>query len=134
MLSELFSYDPKDIDPEHRELMADILTVRGEYLRASAEVSDLRARSWAGEVGLDDLAELKAVDLVKLRTDYAERVRGLLVNVVDVGGLMELFPAVLAGVLQNFKVPLPVLMEAFGIDLDNFKLASDALKDLMEDL
>lgn len=134
MLSELFSYDPKDIDPEHRVLMAGILQARGEYLRASAEISDLRARAWSGEEGLGDIADLKAVYLTKLRADYTEQVRALLVDAVDVGGLMELIPAVLAGVLQNFKVPLPVLMEAFGIDLDNFKMASDALKDLMEDL
>lgn len=134
MFPQLFSYNPDDIDPAHRELMARILKARGEYLRVSAEVSDLRARTWAGEKGLDGVAELKAAYLAKLRTDYTEQVRELLKESVDLEGLTDLIPAVIAGVLQNFKIPLPVLMEAIGVDLDNFKLLSEGLKELIEDL
>ena len=77
MFSDLLTYDPEDVAPEYREKMAVILKARGEYLRATAEVSDYRARSWSGEAGLDDIAELRAANLAKLREDYAQMVRDL---------------------------------------------------------
>lgn len=133
MLKELFTYNPDDIHPTHREQMAAILKTRGEFMRASAEVSDLRARAWAGETGLNDLIELKAADLAKLRQDHAPRLIGLLKDSVDVDGLMSLVPMLAAGILQNFRVPLPVLLEALGVDFDNFKLLAEQLKDFINE-
>lgn len=134
MLTELFSYDPNTISPENRVQMAGILQARGEYLRASAEISDLRARAWSGEEGLGDISDLKAVYLTELRKNYTKQVGVFLKSAVDLEGLKELVPTVLAGVLQNFKTPLPVVMEAVGMDLDNFKIAAEQLKRLMEEL
>ena len=133
MFQELFTYNPADIQPAHREQMAAILKARGEFMRASAEVSDLRARAWAGETGMDDLIELKAADLAKIRQDYAPLMIGLLKESVDVEGLLSLVPMLVAGVLQNFRVPLPVLLEALGVDFDNLKLLAEQLKDFINE-
>lgn len=133
MFTELFSYDPSAIEPEHRERMAGILKARCEYLRAAAEVMDYRARAWAGEMGLSEIAELKAADLAKLRQDFSKQVMELLKTSVDLEGLMESLPMLVLAVLRNFKVPLPIVMEAIGLDLDQFKFLTEELKKLVND-
>lgn len=133
MFTELFSYDPSAIEPEHRERMAGILRARREYLRAAAEVMDYRARTWSGEVGLGEIAEIKAADLAKLRQDFSKQVMELLKASVDLEGLMESLPMLVLAVLRNFKVPLPIVMEAIGLDLDQFKFLTEELKKLVND-
>lgn len=133
MFGQLFTYNPADFDEETREKMASILKARAEYLHASAEVLELRCRAWAGEAGIEDLAELKASNLAKLRQDYAERMQNLFVDAVNMEGLVALLPMVAGGVLQNFKIPLPVLLEAAGLDLDYLQIAVRGLKGLFED-
>ena len=133
MLTELFSYDPSAIEPEHRDHMARILKARTEYMRAAAEVIDYRARAWAGEEGLEDVAGLKAADLTKVREDYFREMRELVKASVNVEGLMDMVPMLVVAVLQNFKIPLPVVLEAMGIDLDQLKLFVEQLKKLIDD-
>jgi hypothetical protein len=133
LLNELFSYDPKDIRPEIREQMAGLLRMRMDLLRATTEVLEYRARVWAGEAGLEDIAELKAADLARLRADHLALVIDLVKNSVNVEGLKGLFPVVLVGVLQNVNIPLPVILEAVGADLDNFKSVAESLKRLVEE-
>ena len=134
LFSDLFTYDPADIDPERRLQMVGILRARAEYLHAAADVSEYRIRSWSGEAGLGDIAELKAASLARLRQNYADRVRSFIKESVDIEGLTDLIPAVISGVLQNFKVPLPVLMEALGIDLDQFKMLAEQIRELNNDM
>jgi len=131
LLAELFAYDPAVVDPEIRAKMADILKARGEILRASAEVSDLRARSWAGEEGLTDFIDLKAQDLAKLRDDYGQQMIPFVKDSVDVDGLMGMLPMFGIAVLQNFKVPPMLLLEA--LDIDNIKMVATKLKSLVDE-
>lgn len=132
MLTELLSYDPADIDPALREKMAGILKDRAELLRAQAEVSDLRSRAWAGEEGLSDIIELKAADLTKLREDYMSQVRVLVKDSVDVEGLLGVLPMMGLAVLQKFKVPPTLLLEAMGVDFDHFKKLVDEVKEMLK--
>lgn len=134
LLKELLTYDPSSLNAEQREQMAGILKARGEILRASAEVSDLRARAWAGEEGMADLIELKAADLAKLREDYMNQVRPFISTAVNVEGLTGLLPMMAMAVLQNFNIPLPVVMEALGIDVDQIKLLVDKGKEVFDEM
>jgi len=134
MFSSLFSYDPATLPAEQREAMAGILKARSEMLAAQAEVTSIRAQAWGGTPAAADLAELKAQELAKLRQAWIEQVRPFLKDAVDVENLMELVPAVVAGVLQSFKIPLPIILESLGVDVDAIKLAADGLKELLEDL
>lgn len=134
MFSALFAYNPDALPAEQREAMAAILKARGEMLKVQAEVVDLRAQAWAGVAGASDLADLKGQDLQKVRQAWLEQVRPFLKDAVDVENLMELVPAVVAGVLQSFKIPLPIILESLGVDVDGIKLAAEGLKELLEDL
>lgn len=138
MLGELFehvlTYDPKTIDPEIRESMGRIIQARADYLAASAQVAAMRAKIWAGDTNLSALADIQADDLTKARLDYAMQVRNLVKEAIDLDSLMELVPMIIAGLLQSVKVPFPVLFEAVGVDLDQVKLAAEALRDMFEEL
>lgn len=134
LFSAMFSYDPATLPADKREQMAEILKARGEILRVQAEVVDLRAQSWAGVPGASDLAEIKAQDLAKARLAWVEKAKPFVVASVDTDSLMELLPMIIGGVLQSFKVPLPVVLEALGADVDNLKVMVEALKELLEDL
>lgn len=134
MFSALFAYNPDSLPAEQREAMAGILKARGEMLKVQAEVVDLRAQAWAGVQGASDLAEIKGQDLQKVREAWLNQVRPFLAGSVDLENLMELVPAVVAGVLQSFKVPLPIILESLGVDVDGIKLAAEGLKELLEDL
>lgn len=106
MLIELFSYDPSAIEPEHRDHMARILKARTEYMRAAAEVIDYRARAWAGEEGLEDVAGLKAADLTKVREDYFREMRELVKASVDVEGLMDMVAHACCGGAAELQDPV----------------------------
>lgn len=133
LLTELFAYDPADIEPEYREKMAGILKARAELFSLSSEVTGLRARAWAGEEGLTDLIDLKAADLAKLREDYGKQMIALFKVSVDVEGLLGLLPMLGLAVLNKFKVPPLLLLEAAGMDVDNLKLIAQQLKELVEE-
>lgn len=133
MFAELFSYDPANLPAEVREQMAAILTTRGVLQRASADVSDLRARAWAGEEGLTEVIELKAADLAKLREDFSAHFVPFIKDSVDLDGLMEMLPMFALGVLSKFKVPPLLLLEAIGMDVDNLKLLADKLKEAFDE-
>lgn len=133
MFDELFSYDPNSVSQEIRSQMIRILKARGEHQRYSAEVSELRARAWAGEDGLTGITELKAADLAALRADYIALVLPFLKASVDVEKLMDLLPALGMAILQTLNVPLPVIMEAAGGDFDNFKMLAEQLKELINE-
>lgn len=136
MIEELFNhvlnYDPNDLDPAIREQMATIIKARAEFLTASAQVATMRARIWAGEDGLTSLAEIQANDLTKARMDYVEHARALLKESVDLEGLKNLAPMIVAGVLQSVRVPFPVLFEALGVDIDQVKVVAHLLRELFE--
>lgn len=134
MFDELLSYDPAAVEPQYQERMASILRARGEILRASAEVSDLRARAWAGEQGIAVLIELKAANLAALRQDYTGQLKPFFQDVVDVQHFKELVPMLVLVVLQGLKVPLPVLFEAVGVDFDTFKTLAEQLKEVISEL
>lgn len=134
MSAELLNYDPSTVEPEIRAQMAGVLRARNEILRASADVAELRARAWDGEAGATDLIDLKAADLAKIREDYINRLRPFLKEAVDTEGLKDMFPMLVVALLQNFKVPAPVVLEAIGVDVDQIKLFVNSIKDLIEDL
>lgn len=134
MFDELFSYDPSAIDPEYRERMALILQARSEMLAATSEVAALRARVWAGEIGLGGLIELKAAELAKLRSNFNGQIVPFLKEVVDLEHFKSLVPMLAMVVMQGLKVPLPVLAESVGVDFDHFKLLAEQLKDVISDL
>lgn len=134
IFSAMFSYDPNTLPAEQRVAMADILKTRSEVLRAQAEVADVRARAWAGEAGASDLADIKAQDLQNLRQGWLEKLAPFLKDAVDTDSLMELVPVIVAGALQSFKIPFPIILESVGIDVDGVKMAAEGLKDLLEDL
>lgn len=131
MFTELLSYDPETLDPEIREQVSNILQARSELLVVQAEVAGLRARVWAGEDGLDDAIDLKAADLLKLREDHRDQFVKLLKVSVDVEGLVELLPALGVALLQKFNIPLPVVLEASGADIDALKLLVEKTKELI---
>lgn len=132
MLTELFSYDPAEIDPERRKQMSIILSSRAAMVRAQADVGELRARTWAGEDGLNDIIDLKAADLDKLREDYRRHVQEMLSTAVDVQGLLETLPMLALAVLQKFNVPPMLLLEALGVDFDALKVVTEGIKDMIE--
>lgn len=132
MLDELLSYDPDALSVKKREQMAKILLARAEFLRAAADVAELRSRAWTGDKGATELAELKGADLTKLRQDYVEHALVVLQDGVNVEHLQSLLPMVMMAALQSFKTPLPVLLEAVGLDIDYFKLASRGIKEFIE--
>lgn len=134
MIDQLFSYDPSTIAPKYREQMAEIITARLTYLKASVEVNELRARSWGGEAGLTEIIELKSADLAKLRMDFVEKLMPFLQEVVNLDALKGLLPMVALGVLNTFKVPLPVIGEAIGLDVDNIKMMGESIKELIEEV
>lgn len=134
MLDELFSYDPSTIGPKYREQMAAILKAKGEILALSSEVTSLRARSWAGEEGLTDLIDLKAADLLKLRVDHADLVGPFVKDATDLDALKTLLPMIAMGVMHTFKIPLPIIVEAIGFDVDQFKMLAEAIKELVEEV
>ncbi len=133
LFKHMFTYNPEDLDPEIRTSMSALLMARAEYLIAQAEVMNLRSRIWGGEKNLDSFAELKAAELAKVREDYSQRVQAIFKDAVDVDGLAELIPMIAGGVLQNFTIPLPVLLEATGLDLDYLKIIVEKLKGLFEE-
>ena len=132
MFAELFSYSPDDIEPKYRERMAQILRARGELLRATSEVIDLRGRAWAGEPGLTAIIDLKAAALTALRRDYQQVAVSFAKETIDVDGLLEFLPLILTGILSKFHVPLPVVLEALGADVDGLKLLAELLKKLVD--
>lgn len=134
MFEELLNYDPATISPEIREEVAAILKARSELLVAQAEVAGLRARQWASEDGLGDLIDLKAADLARLREDYGNKGVALFKNAVNVEGLLEMLPMFAVALLQQFKIPLPVLMEAVGMDIDGIKLLVEMARDAISEL
>lgn len=133
MLSGLLTYDVNDLDSVTRMKVADILKTRAEVLHATAEATQLRARVWAGEESLTDLAEAKAAELYQLRENYAKLVHPFAKSAIDVDSLVELIPMILDGVLQSVKVPIPLLMEIFGADIDNIKNIANGLKKINEE-
>lgn len=134
MFAELFSYDPAEIDPKYREQMVAILRAKSELLRVTAEVNDLRARTWGGDDSVVGLMELKAADLAALRQDFIALVGPFLEQVVDVEGLKSLLPMIAMAAMQNLKVPFPVIFEACGVDFDQFKLLADQIKEFVSEL
>lgn len=130
----LLSYDPASMPEESRQQMANILKTRGEYLRSAAEIADLRARIWSGEQGLNDITELKGASLTNIRALYIEQVITLLKDSVDLEGIMALMPMIIGGLLQSFKVPIPVMFEAIGSDVDQLKILVEGIQGLLEDL
>lgn len=134
MFAELFTYDPATLDPAIREQMAGVLQARSELLAAQAEVAALRARAWGGEAALDGIIDLKAAELARLRQDNSNRMRALLKGSVDVEELLDVLPTVGVLLLQKFNIPLPVILEAAGVDLDAIKALLEATKELFNDL
>lgn len=134
MLDQLFSYDPSTISPKHREHMARVTQARVEYLKAAIEVAELRARAWAGEAGLTEVIDLKGSDLTKFRVDYTEKLLPFLQEVVNLDALKSLLPMMALGVLNTFKVPLPVIGEAIGLDVDSIKMMGESIKELIDEV
>lgn len=134
MFDALLAYDPATVSPEIREKLAGILSNRAELLALQAEVTALRARAWSGEKGLDALIDLKAVGLVKLRKNNGERLLSLLKESVDVDGLVDLLPTIGIALLQKLNVPLPVILEAAGADIDAIKEMVKAAQELISEL
>ncbi|HEY6019066.1 MAG TPA: hypothetical protein VIY48_03975 [Candidatus Paceibacterota bacterium] len=134
MFADLLSYDPSTVDPKYRDQVASVLRARGEFLRASAEVAELRARAWAGEDGLTGIIELKGADLTALRQDHMEKALTFLQDVVNLDQLKSLVPMLMMAVLQNLNVPLPVIGEAIGLDFDAFTLLASQLKEVFDEL
>lgn len=133
MFAELLSYDPDTIDSATREQVANILKARSEILQASAEVGALRARVWAGEAGLEDVIDLKAADLAKLREDYINKMGPFVQSAVDLEELKGMLPMFGMALLQTFKVPMPVVLEALGADVDQIMLLIRQIKSAIED-
>lgn len=132
MFEALLTYDPTSVSAAHREQMARILRARSEFLRASADIAELRARAWSGDQTVNALIELKAADLTKLREDYVHgHAVPFLKEAVDLDKLESLVPMVMIGVLQSLKAPLPIMLEALGLDFDYFKLAAEQLKEFI---
>lgn len=134
MLEELLGYDPSTIDDKTRAEVSNILQSRSVLLAAQAEVAGLRARAWAGEVGLNEIIDLKAADLAKLREDYSKSLLALLKRSVDVDGLLEMLPMFGMALLQKLNVPLPVLLESLGADLDAIKALVEIVKEAISDM
>jgi hypothetical protein len=134
LLEELLGYDPSTIDDKTRAEVSKILQSRSVLLTAQAEVAGLRARTWAGEVGLSEIIDLKAADLAKLREDYSKNLLSLLKRSVDVDGLLEMLPMFGMALLQKLNVPLPVLLESLGADLDAIKALVEIVKEAISDM
>ena len=134
MFAELFTYDPATLDPELREQMAGVLQARSELLTAQAEVAALRARAWGGEAALDAIIDLKSAELAKLRQDSSNQMRALLKESVDLEGLLDVLPTLGVLLLQKFNIPLPVILEAAGVDIDGIKTLVEAAKELINDV
>lgn len=133
-ISDLLSYDPALIRPAQREQMANLLRIRGEYLAKVAEVTALRAQSWTGVEGAKDAADLKALELAVPRLAYVNAIRALFKDAVDTDGLVDLLPMFGIAILQKFKVPPALLLEAVGMDIDQIKLFVEAVKEGLSDL
>ena len=134
MFAELFTYDPATLDPAIREQMAGVLQARSELLVAQADVAALRARAWGGEAALDAIIDLKSAELAKLRQDSSNQMRALLKESVDLEGLLDVLPTLGVLLLQKFNIPLPVILEAAGVDIDGIKTLVEAAKELINDV
>jgi len=134
LLTELLSYEPADLDPELRSKVASILHARSELLARQAQVAGLRAQVWSGVDGLTDIIDLKAAELAKLRKANSEKARDLLKDAVDLEGLLEILPAIGVSVLEKFNIPLPVVLEVIGVDIDAIKEAVSATQELIKEL
>jgi hypothetical protein len=134
LLEELLSYDPSTIDVETRAEVSNILQSRSVLLAAQAEVAGLRARAWAGEAGLSEIIDLKAADLTKLREDNSKSLIALLKKSVDTDGLLEMLPMLGVALLQKLNIPLPVVLEACGVDIDAIKALVEMAREAISDM
>jgi len=132
----LLTYNPADLSDDHRTQMAHILKARAELQQASAEVAILRARVFSGDPdpSLPDLIDLKSANLLKLRQDSGHATMAFVKNSVDVDGLLEVLPTIGFLILQKFEAPLPVVLEAMGVDIDAIKLLVSELKKLASEI
>lgn len=132
MFSELFEYDTASVPVEQRAQMAGILKARADILHAAADVSALRARVWRGDESLKDITDLKAADLTKLRQDYGKQAVEFLKGAVNIQELKETAPMIALALLQTLNIPLPMVLEALGVDVDQIKLLVSQIKELVE--
>ena len=132
MLSDFLNSDMSSVDPQLRERVAYILKSRAELMRALTELTELRARMWAGETGLEGIIDLKTADLAKMREDFGKGAIGLIQESIDVDGIVSLLPVFGLALLRNFKVPIPVILEIIGLDTNQVKQISKTLKEFVD--
>ena len=58
----------------------------------------------------------------------------LLKESVDLEGLLDVLPTLGVLLLQKFNIPLPVILEAAGVDIDGIKTLVEAAKELINDV
>lgn len=130
MLAAFLDYDPDLIDPKYKAQLAEIFKLRSELLLAGSEISALRARAWAGETGLDEEINMREEGIKKIKKSYGTKLTAIVKDSVDVAGLAAMLPRVGMSVLQKFKVPPLLLLEALGVNPKDIK---EGLKVLKED-
>ncbi|HSE60727.1 MAG TPA: hypothetical protein VLA88_00355 [Candidatus Saccharimonadales bacterium] len=118
VLAQLLTYDPDNLPQGVRDQVARILQERAEHEEAAAELHRLRARQMTGEKGLQDLIELKTRELTKERVEYMQAAGAFVREHVDLAGLQGVASTALLLTLQSLRVPLPILLEIIGVDLD----------------
>lgn len=134
MLAEmLLNYDPNTVKPEYRARVAKMYAIRSQILRANADISDLRARAWEGDSSLNVEADRLEEELIRLRKTHNLELRTFFESAVDVDGMKDMFPMFAMAFLQHLKVPLPVLLEALGINTRQLKGHVDQLKGMFKE-
>lgn len=129
----LLDYDINTVKPEYRASVAKMYAVRAQILRMNAEISDLRARAWEGDSSLSVEADRLEKEAAKLRRAHTLELRTFFQSAVDLDGMSELFPMFAMALLQHLKVPLPVLLEALGINARQLKGQVEQLRDMLKE-
>jgi hypothetical protein len=117
--------DRGDLDPALRDRVAEVLELRSEASIVSAQLNGLRAKRMRG--GVVDEAELRRLTTVKttLGKQIQAKSQALVRQAVDfdtlVGGLLKVLPTVLNTVEESIRIPLIVVLEAYGLDVDDLK-------------
>jgi hypothetical protein len=107
-----------DLTEEKKELVADLLRARNDYLPLAVKLNELKLAHLANPTpnGEKEIAEYASAIVAPVRNRMNEAVMAVTTKAVNVDKLKGLLPSVLMSVLH--ATDLTLLLTAFGIDPD----------------
>lgn len=114
-----------DLTLAQRAKLADLFTIRNEYLTHMIELNKRRVAVLTNptEAGEKDMQEYASVTMASIRQRQSELVVELIQEGVNVDMVKGLLPMILLGLSQALNIPL--LVGALGIDPDMVQIGMD---------